>query len=228
MSVKASKLKEPEVPQRTKLYEIRETRKIIVKEPLQEDGSRDEVVLEYCVENGCVGYFANEYRPDNVAKTGAKLIDITAVLVDNGRECIRWHLYDIKSTLAGGKTVEKVYNQWNFGLQYLQQNILEQVPAYSVVPDLGVITRCYDEKRMERLRDDCQKNCGEIETFRQGMALAQRKKRVNIAKYRGRLKAAQAILDRRFEAENGTDTYEIHIRKLIPADGQVYKMEFPV
>lgn len=186
------------------------------------------MVLEYCVENGCVGYFANEYRPDNVEKSGAKLIDITAVLMDNSGKCIRWHLYDIKSTLAGGKTVEKIYNQWNSGLQYLQQNILEQMPAYSVIPDLGVITRCYDEERMERLRDDCQKNCDEIDTFRQGMTLAQRKKRAHIAKYRGWLKAAQSILDRKFEAENGTDTYEIHIKRLVPENGQLYKMGFPV
>ena len=63
MAIRARKLKESEVPGKTELYEIREPCKIMVEE-IQADGSKDKVVLDYCVGNGSVGYFGKEYRPD--------------------------------------------------------------------------------------------------------------------------------------------------------------------
>lgn len=60
------------------------------------------------------------------------------------------------------------------------------------------------------------------------MPLSQQKRRVDIVKYRGILQVAQAILDRKFQAEYGNDTYEIHIRQMIREKDQIYKMTFPV
>lgn len=91
---------------------------------------------------------------------------------------------------------------------------LDQASQYEAIPDLGVITRSYNEQRMVRLRDDYQKHCHNIANNYQGLSLAQRKKRPDIAKYKGVWKAAQAILDREFQTEDGTGTYRIHIRLL--------------
>lgn len=180
------------------------------------------------MEDNEIGFFAKEYRPEDVPKMGAKVIDITAAIMNHEGKYIRWHLYDIKDTLAGKKTVTTLFSQWYSGLRYLQKNILDRMPEYSVTSDLGVITRCYDEERMRRLRNDAQRQCDEIESFRENMTLSQRKKRTDIAKYRGILKAAQAILDKKFEAENGIDTYKIQIRRLLSENDKIYRMRFPV
>lgn len=225
--IKAKKLKESETPGKTELYEVGKSREIIVEEK-QGDGSLDQVILVYSVEDGDVGYFAKEYRPANVQKTGAKVIDITAVTLNDESKWIRWHLYDIKDTLAGEHTVVQLYDQWSCGLRYLQQNILNQVPDYSVFPSLGVITRNYDEERMKRLRDQSQKSCEEIAKNTHGMVLAKRKKRPEIAKYRAVLKAAGAILDESFQVEGESDTYKIRIRLLCCEGGRVYQTRFPV
>ena len=225
--IKAVKLKPSQVPEKTQLYEIGYPRHIIVEEK-QSDSTLDQVVMEYCTEAGAVRYFGKEYRPSDVEKTGSKVIDITAVMLNHGSKYIRWHLYDIKDTLAGENTIVKLYNQWNSSLHYLDQNILTHAPEYSTTPDLGVITRNYDEERMIRLRDDFQKKCDELTKDRHCKTLTQQKKRLNIAKYRGVLIVAQAILDKQFRTEQGTDTYEIHIRQLLCENGQVYKMRFPV
>lgn len=227
MAIKARWLKENEIPDRTALYEVRNSRNIVVEEK-QGDGSMDQVTLEYCVEDGTVGYFAKEYRPSDVQKEGSKKIDITAVMVDHTGESVRWHLYDMKDTLAGVHTIVTLYDQWNAALQYIQQNILSHLAAYSCMPDLGVITRYYDEGRMKRLRDEYEKICRELENDGRGMTLLQRKKRAGIAKYRGILKAAQSILNREFRTEDGNGTYEIHIRKLDTENGQIYQMRFSV
>ena len=80
MTIKARRLKECEMPGRTELYEVANSREIVTEEK-QSDGSLDQVILKYVVEEGDVGYFAKEYRPHNIQKTGAKVIDITAVML---------------------------------------------------------------------------------------------------------------------------------------------------
>lgn len=228
MELRAQKLKESQVPGRTALYEVRNSRAIVVEEK-QDDSSLDHVILEYCVGDDKVGYFAKEYRPFDVSKERAKVIDITAVIMNHAEKSVRWHLYDIKDTLAGENTIVKLYNQWDSGLQYLQQYILCHVSTYKDIPDLGVITRCYDEDRMERLRDKYQSLCDEIENGHQTLTLAQRKKRPDIAKIKGTLKAVKGILDRKFQPQSGDDTYEIHIRYLsTDENGQIYQMRFLV
>lgn len=51
---------------------------------------------------------------------------------------------------------------------------------------------------------------------------------MDVAKDRATLKAAQAILDRKFQVEGSNDTYEIHIKELANENAKVYKMSFPV
>lgn len=119
-------------------------------------------------------------------------------------------------------------DQWNAGLGYLQQTVLNQIPGYLVTPDLGVITGKYDEERMKRLRDRARSDCEEVENSRQNLTLSQRKRRVDIAKYRAIFQAFQAILDRKFQTEDGRNTYEIHIRIMNHEKGQPYQLNFPV
>lgn len=226
MIINARKLKEHESPGKTELYEVVHSRDIMAEEK-QSDGSLDRVMPIYNVGEGDVGYFAKEYRPHNIQKTGAKVIDITAVMLNHVKKCIRWHLYDIKDTLAGENTVVKLYNQWNAGLQYLQQNVPKSVPEYEVISDLGVITRCYDEGRMERLKNEYQGYCKDAENHSRLMTLAQRKRRTNISKYKGVLLAVEAVLDRKIRIGSGDDIYEIHI-KMLCGNGQVYETEISV
>lgn len=226
MMIKARKMSASEIPEKGKLYEVKNSCEILVEEE-QKNGSIDQAILTYCVGDDEVGYFAKEYLPPDVLKDGAKRIDITAVMMNHAERSVRWHLYDIKDTVAGEKTVVTLYHQWNSGLQYLQQNILCNVSEYADIPDLGVITRCYDEERMRRLKNKYQSICDEIQNDQQVHTLAQRKKRPDIAKYRGVLKAAQSILDRKFQKEIGEDTYEIHVRYLsVDESGSIYRMRF--
>lgn len=227
MAIKAVKLKESDIPHKTALYEVASSREITAKEE-HDDGSQEQVILEFRIKENDIGYYADEYRPDTVQKEGAKVIDITAIVANHAKKCVRWHLYDIKAALAGYSTVTKLYNQWNCGFRYLRENILCQMPGYLVVPDLGVITKQYDEERMQRLRGDYQRHCDEIENPSKTMTLPQRKRRTKIGEYRAGLRAAQAILDRTFQPEDETDTYEIQIRLLCQESGQIYKLRFPV
>ncbi len=85
--IKASKLNNFDTPKRTALYKVVNSRDILVEEK-QQDGSMDQVILEYCVKEGNIGYFAKEYRPASVKKEGAKVIDITAIMLDCEKKCV--------------------------------------------------------------------------------------------------------------------------------------------
>lgn len=226
MEIRANKLKNLKIPEKGKLYEIRDSRDIEVMEN-HEDGSKDVVILKYCIEAEAVGYFAKEYLPDGTKKEGAKRIDVTAVMLDDTKKYIRWYLYDLKATVAGASTIVKLYNQWHIGLRYLQQNILMQRINYTVDSNLGVITRNYDRARMERLEREYQKICDDIQNGDREQSLSMRKRRPEIVKYKAVLMASHAILKKEFCAENG-DTYTIDIKYLCGQDNMVYQMAMKI
>lgn len=94
-----------------------------------------------------------------------------------------------------------------------------------------MITRYYDEKRMEHLRDTCLQSFSETLEHQRQIPLARRKKQSEIAKTRAALKASQAILDQKFQEEGSGKTYDIHIRTIVHEKGgknELYKMKFPV
>lgn len=226
MEIKANRLKSSKKPEKGKLYEIRDNCEIEVTED-QEDGSRDIVILKFCVEAESVGYFAQEYLPDGIKKEGAKRIDVTAVMLDDTKKYIRWYLYDLKDTLAGASTTVKLYNQWNAALKYLRQNVLQQKTGYTAEPNLGVITRNYDKDRMKRLEKEYQKICDDIQNSEQMQSLPKRKKRTEIVKYRAVLMASRAILKGEFCTENG-DTYAIDVKYLCSQADMLYQMTMMV
>lgn len=58
MEIKTHKLKNHQMFERAKLYQIKDSREIEVVES-HDDGSEDRVVLRYCMENeNAIGYFA--------------------------------------------------------------------------------------------------------------------------------------------------------------------------
>lgn len=123
MKIQAKELRMGDKPGKTQLYRLAESCCFPVEE-YQEDGSVDRVTMSYRIERNESGYFAREYRPTGVEKTGTKVIDITAVMINPMTRYIRWYLYDIKDTLAGGGTVLKLCDQWNAGLKHLTKGIL--------------------------------------------------------------------------------------------------------
>ena len=228
MTIEALRLRDTENPGKTALYEVRKSREIIVEEK-QNDGSLDQVILEYCIEDeNMIGYFAKEYRPAGVEKSGAKKIDITALVVDHSSACVRWHLYDVKDTLAGGYTIVKLYDQWNAGLDYLHKNVLSHVERYTLEPHLGVITRKYEKERMERLRDEYQKRCDKRNRSQDGMSLSMQKAGMNLPMEKAVLKAATAILNKEFQSEDRSDTYEILLKYLDTEDDRTYKVRIQI
>lgn len=225
MKIQTKELREGERPEKTQLYRIAASCCFPVEEH-QQDGSVDRVMINYRNQRDDIGYFAKEYRPTGVEKTGAKVIDITAIMINSATRYIRWYLYDVKDTLAGEGTVLKLCAQWNAGLKHLARGILSELSFDRQHPSLGVITRNYDRTRMERLRDKYEQRYNESIAGQGKLDLA-RRKRVSqeITKSKGILTAAQYILEEEFQSADG-ERFAIDIRYLALQEKDVYSMDF--
>jgi hypothetical protein len=188
----------------------------------------DRVILIYDLEKNQKGYVGKEYRPHDIPQSGTKVIDITAVIVDNRDERkVSWFLYDMKDTLAGAETVLHLYDQWNSGLKNLQHGILAEMKDYAETGEVGVITRTYDKDKMVHLEEEYRILCDRMVNNRENMTLAGRKKVMDINKCRGVLKAAQTILSQTLYVMESNLTYAIGIRKMVRLDDvNIYEFRF--
>lgn len=224
MVVGATKWRNGISVQRKHLYEIEENARIPIEE-VQNDGSRDRVILDFQLEQGQMGCFANEYLPSGESKDGKNVIDITAAMIDTHSKYVRCHLYDIKDTLGGEHTAVKLCNQWNAGLTYLSNGILNELDGYEVRRDIGVFTRNYDEHRMRNTHKLLEHK---LENLKQSekVPLATRKSYTKIPEYEEQLLAVRMILDEMFRSEG--ERYPISIVLLSKSESDVYQSSLVV
>ncbi len=215
------------IPNKTELYFINTSRTIEVIEE-QQNGTRDIVHVEYTINSNDEGYFSKEYRPHNIPKKGAKVIDITSILIDNDDKECRWYLYDIKDTLMGKVTIMKLNDQWNSGLKYIKSNILNHLPEkYTEKYNLGVITRYYDENRIISLKERLENMCNSSE---EKVPLAMKKLKPILPQNIAELKVVKNILNKEFIPENciTNEVYPIQILILQTVDDRNYSIHINV
>lgn len=156
MHIQGRRLKSDKEPQKGVLNEFSDNR--IIKVTEKEVG--DIVDVKYQLYEGDKGYFSQEYRADTVAKKDAKVIDITAVIINEKKGVCSWWLYDLKKDVGGQDVVLHLCGQWKAAYQYLKNSVLNyladasDVAAVKDTPveirgNVGVITRNFDAGRIQ-------------------------------------------------------------------------------
>lgn len=148
MHIQGRKLKSGKEPQKSVLNEFSESRVITFTE--WEIG--DVVDVEYYIEENEKGYFSEEYRPDTVAKEDAKVIDITAFIINEEKGMCYWWLYDLKKDVGGQDGIMHLCQQWQASYLYLANSVLNYLTdaAIEAKGNIGVITRNFDTGRIQR------------------------------------------------------------------------------
>ncbi len=149
MHIQGRKLKTGKEPQKGVLNEFSDSRTITFRE--QEAG--DIVDVEYQLNENKKGYFSEEYRPDTIAKKDAKVIDLTAFIIDENEKKCYWWLYDVKKDVGGQDVIIHLCEQWKASYQYLNNSVLNYMEdmGMKIVGNMGVITRNFD---MERIKSE--------------------------------------------------------------------------
>ena len=108
MRIQGRKLKGDREPQKTVLNEFSKSRTIV----FWENETRDRVDVVYLLGENDRGFYSQEYRPDTVAKEDAKIIDITAFVINEEKRTCRFKLCDVKKDVGGEDVVRHLCQQW--------------------------------------------------------------------------------------------------------------------
>lgn len=177
MHIQGRNLKNGKMPQKGVLNKFSDSRIITFIEP--ETGDAVDVV--YQIEADETGYFSEEYRPVTIAKDGAKVIDITAFIINEKENMCYWWLYDLKKDVGGQDVILHLCQQWQAAYKYLYHSVLSYLVDDSIETrgKLGVITRNFDTDRIQAEFESLDKKIREMENeSKQIEPLAKRKGRV--------------------------------------------------
>lgn len=196
MHIQGRKLKGGKKPLKGVLNEFSDSRIIIFTE--QEIG--DVVEIEYQIEEGDKGYFSEEYRPDTVAREDAKVIDITAFIINEKESICYWWLYDLKKDVGGQDVILHLCQQWQAAYRYLNNSVLSYLSDFSMETrgKIGVITRNFDTSRIQTEFELLDKEIKEMERdSEQKLILAKRKAGVRLPALRVKRDLLKNILNQK-------------------------------
>lgn len=196
MHIQGRKLKNGKEPQKGVLNEFTDSRIITFSE--QEVG--DVVDVEYQLQENEKGHFAEEYRQNTVAKEDAKVIDITAFIINEEAGMCRWWLYDVKKDVGGQDVIIHLCEQWKAAYLYLENSVLNILLDNSMEQkgNIGVITRNFDTGRIQAEFDKLDKTIKEMENdAKQTVMLAKRKAGVRLPMLRLTRDLLKDVLNKR-------------------------------
>lgn len=126
------------------LYVIQSSETIEVAEK-----SGDHATVVYQINPGQQGLYAQEFRPQQVPKQNAKVIDLSMGIEDYANKKIVWGLYDLKHTLGGIDDAMRLGEQWQDALRYWYNSVLNYLDGYSKTGQIGVVTTIDEIYRIE-------------------------------------------------------------------------------
>lgn len=120
--------------------------------------SGDHVTIVYQINPRQQGLYAHEFRPQQVQKQNAKVIDLSMGIEDYANKKIVWGLYDLKHTLGGIDDALRLGGQWQDALRYWYNSVLNYLDGYKKSGEIGVVTTKDEMNKIEeyvaRLRQE--------------------------------------------------------------------------
>lgn len=168
--------------------------------------SEDRVLIEFYLREGQQGLYAVEFRPSTVAKEGAKIIDLSMGIEDYQNKRFVWGIYDVKKTLGGRDVILKLCEQWQAGLRYWYNSILNYLDDYTTEGRIGVVTTKYEREKLEdniRVISEKIKKSGQL-----GKSLAGAKNKVELLKYQKELEILKKFQEGKFVYKRPNKTNE--------------------
>lgn len=191
-----------------------------------DNGTTDQLLLQYELEEGENAYFSEEYLPVGMKKDGVKKPDITAMIESTAKKKLKWFIYDMKATVINAEVAMKLCAQWHQGIEHITQEYLNTKSEYEMMESVGVVTRYWSEEKLQEEINECREKLNS-----QNGLLTGRKVLQNANKYRERMKAAKCIIDKVYcdddELTGKRKDYEIHyvILNKVPPSSFIAKMK---
>lgn len=210
---------------KSKMYEFDFSTDIMVEED-QDDGTTDQTILQYIVNEKEKAYFSEEYLPAGMKKEGVKKPDITAIIENPVNKKLKWFIYDMKDTVKSTKVAMKLWSQWHQGIEHISKDYLDTKTEYQIEDSVGVVTRCLNVKRLQEDVERYQQRISNSENESKRLLTA-RKSLQNETGYRERIRCGQNIIDGIFddydEDSGEKKQYKIHYIELAKESDVLYR-----
>lgn len=114
MKFKCNYLKQDKISQSGILYKILQSRKVI----FEEEETKDQVIVNYNINDKQYGICSSEYKPPFVDDEGMKKADILIMLIDEGDKKFSSWVLDIKQSVGGEDVIFHLLEQLGASLKH--------------------------------------------------------------------------------------------------------------
>ena len=136
------------------LYKILQSREIII----DEERTKDRVIVEYIVQNGQYGICCSEYKPPFIDDKGAKKVDILVLVIDEENKKFSSWILDMKQSVGGEDVIFHLLEQLQDSLKH--KNVLAvYMDDFREEQHLGFVTR---DLQIERIEESVKKREKEL------------------------------------------------------------------
>lgn len=136
------------------LYKILQSREIII----DEERTKDRVIVEYIVQNGQYGICCSEYKPPFIDDKGAKKVDILVLVIDEENKKFSSWILDMKQSVGGEDVIFHLLEQLQDSLKH--KNVLAvYMDDFREEQHLGFVTR---DLQIERIKESVERKEKEL------------------------------------------------------------------
>ena len=136
------------------LYKILQSREIII----DEERTKDRVIVEYIVQNGQYGICCSEYKPPFIDDKGAKKVDILVLVIDEENKKFSSWILDMKQSVGGEDVIFHLLEQLQDSLKH-KNALAIYMDDFREEQHLGFVTR---DLQIERIEESVKKREKEL------------------------------------------------------------------
>ena len=148
MKFKCKYLKPDELIKTGTLYQIPKSRKITI----DEDKTKDRVIISYIVQDKQYGIIGNEYKPPFI-NNGAKKVDILILVIDERNKKFSSWILDIKQSVGGEDVIFHLLEQLQDSVKH-KNSLAVYMDDFEEDQHLGFVTR---DLQIERIKESIEK-----------------------------------------------------------------------
>ena len=157
MKFKCKYLESDKLTKTGTLYKILKSREIIV----DEERTKDRVIIEYIVQNGQYGICCSEYKPPFIDDEGAKKVDVLVLVIDEKNKKFSSWILDMKQSVGGEDVIFHLLEQLQDSLKH-KNALAIYMDDFREEQHLGFVTRDLQIERIEESVEKREKELNDI------------------------------------------------------------------
>ena len=207
MKCKSKYLESDKLTKTGTLYKILKSREIIV----DEERTKDRVIIEYIVQNGQYGICCSEYKPPFIDDEGAKKVDVLVLVIDEKNKKFSSWILDMKQSVGGEDVIFHLLEQLQDSLKH-KNALAIYMDDFREEQHLGFVTR---DLQIERIEESVKKREKELNDIKkstlQMFPIIRNKGMIESIKLKKEIETLSMFLDKKMKIKDQIYPIESYI-----------------